>query len=79
MSRTITISDDLYRRLEADALALGVSIEQLLNSWPTNERAPRHAADMAALVRVAALGDELSARYREMPDSAELIREDRAR
>lgn len=78
MSRTITIPDDLYERLDAEARAKGVAIEQLLRSWPAGNAAA-HAADLDVLARVAALGDELSARYGAMPDSAGLVREDRDR
>jgi hypothetical protein len=78
MSRTITIPDDVYDRLSAEARANGLSIEQLLRSWPAGEKAP-HGANQDVLARVAALGDELSARYGEMPDSADLVRADRAR
>ena len=80
MSRTITIADDLYERLDAAARARGLSIDQLLRSWPADDQAAarqNHGAD--ALERVAVLVDELSRRYGEMPDSTELIREDRAR
>jgi hypothetical protein len=78
MCHTITIPDDLYYRLDAAARAQGLSIEQLLRSWPAGTAA-LHDADQDVLARVAALGDELSARYGEMPDSTDLVREDRAR
>jgi hypothetical protein len=105
MSHTLTIPDDLYHRLDAEARAQGLTIEQLLRAWAgptrrneeekprTSVRGVRHVSpsvdfsppvhhptsDPAVLARVAILGDELTARYGEMPDSADLIREDRAR
>jgi hypothetical protein len=78
MGHTITIPDDIYDRLDVEARAKGLSIEQLLRSWPTGGIAS-HGANRDVLARVAALGDELSARYGEMPDSTDLVREDRAR
>ena len=78
MSRTITIPDDVYDRLSAEARAHGLSIEQLLRSWPASEKAPYGANDNV-FARVVALGDELAARYGEMADSVDLVREDRAR
>lgn len=76
MSHTITVSDDLYRHLETTARQQGVSIEELLRSWPLPDQTP---TPHDALARAAALGEELSARYGMMPDSTALIRDDRAR
>lgn len=76
MSHTITISDDLFTRLEATARQRGISIEELLRSWPLPDQTP---APRDALARAAALGAALAARYGMMPDSTDLIRDDRAR
>jgi hypothetical protein len=78
MGHTITIPDDIYDRLDMEARAKGLSIEQLLRSWWTGGVASP-GANREAFARVAALGDELSARYGKMPDSTDLVREDRAR
>ncbi len=77
------IPNDLYARLDTVARRRGVSIEELLRSWQLDDE--RDSADVgaedllrrrAAFDRIAALGEELFARYGEMPDSTELIRED---
>lgn len=82
MSRTLTISDELYARLDAKARQQRVSIEDWLLSWQGQgeddaavERRRRHLA----VVRIEATHAELAARYGEMPDSVELVREDRTR
>jgi predicted CopG family antitoxin len=78
MSRTLTISDDLYARLEAEAQARGLnSVERLLEEWRRTE------ADLnqrqAVVLKIDGLRGRLFAKYGEMPDSVELVREDRAR
>lgn len=77
MSQTITIPDDLYARLEAKARARGLDIERLLEEWEQKE------ADLAqrreSVRNIDSLRERLFASYGEMADSAELIREDRAR
>jgi hypothetical protein len=78
MSRTIIISDALYARLEAQARMRGFdSIEQLLEQWqiPESESLCRKEVVRA----IDELRNRLFAKYGEMPDSIELLREDRAR
>ena len=78
MSQTLTISDKLYKRLEAIARMRGLtSIEQLLETWQSNERELRRRR--ANVRRIDVLRERLFATYGEMPDSATLIREDRER
>ncbi len=78
MSRTITISDDLYARLEAEARARGLtSIEHLLEGWEHAEADLNQRKDVVR--RIDNLREHLFAEYGEMPDSVELMREDRAR
>ena len=83
MSQAIVIPDDLYARLDAAAHRRGVSIEELLRSWQATGEHVDEGVELRrrheAFERIAALGEELSARYGEMPDSTDLIREDRAR
>ncbi|MDP9412140.1 MAG: hypothetical protein M3P70_16925 [Actinomycetota bacterium] len=76
MGRTLTISDKLYEELELDALRRGISVEQLLERWHRDDdmRRRRDAVD-----RAEQLQRELSTKYGEMRDSAELVREDRER
>ena len=86
MSRTITVPDHVYDRLEAEARARGLkSIEQLLEQLPlaraecdplTDEELKRRHEVVA---RTVALQEELSRKYGMMPDSVDLIREDRER
>jgi predicted CopG family antitoxin len=86
MSRTITVSDQTYQRLEAETRARGLkSIEQLL------ERLPLPAAEnevlseeelqrrREAVDQIIAIQERLSRTYGMMPDSVDLIREDRER
>ncbi len=78
MSRTITISDELYARLEAEARARGLNnIERLLEEREGSEN------DLNERQRVVKQIDDLRERlfikYGEMPDSVELLRADRNR
>lgn len=77
MSRTLTISDELYSRLEQEAQSRGLSIERLIEEWERNE---------AALLRrkrvvreIDDLRERLFSKHGEMPDSSDLLRADRAR
>jgi hypothetical protein len=76
MSRTLTISDTLYARLEAKALERGLdNIEQLLEEW---ERSENEILRRQEVVRqIDRLRERLRDKYGEMPDSVELIRQDR--
>jgi len=78
MSRTLTISDELYIHLESEAQSRGLdSIERLLDDWWQREGDLIRRKDVVR--RIDALRDRLFATYGEMPDSIDLIREDRAR
>ena len=78
MSRTVTISDELYARLEAEARARGLSdIECLLEEWEQNGVNLNQRQDVVR--RIDNLRERLFAKYGELPDSTELVREDRAR
>ena len=78
MSHTITISDSLYARLEAAARQRGLnSIEQLLEVLPITEDEIRLRQEVVA--QIDRLREQLLATYGPMPDSVELIRDDRAR
>jgi predicted CopG family antitoxin len=82
MSRTITVSDQAYARLEAEAKKRGMNdVAQLLekmDEW--REAASEEDIQReAAVQRILDLRAEFVAAYGEMPDSAELIREDRER
>ncbi|MBW4538924.1 MAG: hypothetical protein KME43_07215 [Myxacorys chilensis ATA2-1-KO14] len=78
MSRSLTISDELYDRLETTAKAQGLdSIERLLEEWEQRE------ADLTqrreTVRRISQIRDRVFEKCGEMPDSTELIRQDRQR
>jgi len=78
MSRTLTISDKLYQRLEAEALARGFeNVEQLLEDHASN--GSDFSQRRAVVDNIDRLRNRMFAMYGEMPDSTELIREDRSR
>ena len=78
MSRTITISDELYTRLEAEAHLRGLdSVERLLEQWQTLDAEAAHRQEV--VLEIDTLRERLAAKYGEMPDSVELLRQDRAR
>jgi hypothetical protein len=78
MGRTVTISDELYEKLTTAMQEQGLqSIEQLLELWQAHEAQCRRRQEIVRGIDV--LRDRLYAQYGEMPDSVELIREDRAR
>ena len=77
MSKTITVSDELYAALERAAQQRGLSsVEQFLEFWQTDPVARQR---WEAVERVNRIFEEMSAKYGMMPDSVELLREDRAR
>ena len=78
MSRSITISDDLYAKLEAAAQRRGLpKVEELLEQWQV---ADTELAQRAQVVqRIHSLQAHMFATYGKMPDSVDLIREDRDR
>lgn len=78
MGKTLNISDDLYDRLDQAARQQGMkNIEQLLETWQSSE------GDLHKRKKVVERIDTLRARffstYGQMPDSIDLIREDRGR
>ena len=78
MSRTVTIPDALYLRLEQIAQVRGCSsIARLLETWQAHEDTLRRRQE--AVARIDALRERLSTTYGVFPDSTEDVREDRAR
>jgi hypothetical protein len=74
MSRTLTITDELYERLEAEARARGLGgVENLLDSLARDDDSLSQRKE--AVRRIDALREQLFAKYGEMPDSVELVRE----
>jgi hypothetical protein len=78
MSKTLTISDDLFTKLSKVARQRGLpDVEKLLESWQADE--DERARRIEAVKGIDALRTRLLATYGEMPDSVALIREDRDR
>ena len=78
MSRTVTIPEALYARLEQTAHAHGYSsMAQLLEVWQAHEDTRRCRQE--AVTRLDALRERLFATYGVFPDSTMDVREDRAR
>jgi hypothetical protein len=78
MSQTLTISDSLFARLSVAARQGGFhDIADLLEAWQADEgkRHDRHQV----IGEIDRLRQRLEARYGEMPDSVDLISQDRAR
>ncbi|MDT7542079.1 MAG: hypothetical protein QOE33_1983 [Acidobacteriota bacterium] len=74
MSRTLTIPDELYERLEVEARARGLrGVESLLDSLARDE--DNLSQRKEAVRRIDTLREQLFAKYGEMPDSVELVRE----
>jgi hypothetical protein len=77
MSRTLTVSDDVYERLEMTARRRGLeSVEQLLEEWQLDDDIQTRQANVD---RIDALRKRLFTKYGQMADSTALLREDRAR
>jgi hypothetical protein len=78
MSQTLVISDELYAHLSASARRRGfASVEELLAEWQSH--CENGHERRRAVQTIDALRARLFATYGEMPDSTELIREDRER
>ncbi len=83
MRRTLTISDDLYEKLELTAQQNGVPVESFAENmledglsrvWEAELTRRREVVD-----RILAFQQKMSEKYGVMEDSIELIREDRER
>ncbi len=78
MSRALSISDELFSRLENAARRLGLpDVERLLEKW--NQDQEERERRSQTVQQIDALRATLYATYGEMPDSVELIRQDRDR
>jgi hypothetical protein len=78
MGRTLTISDELYARLESEARNRGFkTVEDLLDRMQIDEAGLARRNDVVR--EIDHLRERLFARYGKMPDSVDLLREDRAR
>jgi hypothetical protein len=75
--QTLMISQALYERLAVKSQLCGLSIEQLLEEWERRDAEISQRQEVGK--RIDALRERIFAQYGEMPDSTELLREDRAR
>lgn len=78
MDRSLAIPESLYERLEASASRRGLKdIAQLIEEWQALEEQRQNRSEV--IRQIDSLRERLLAKYGEMPDSSELIREDRER
>lgn len=76
MSVTLTISDKTYQKLKTVANSKGFEdIEKFLDEWEELELANRREV----VDRIIEFQNKMGEKYGVMPDSTELIREDRMR
>jgi len=87
MNQTLTISENLYGRLQTGAQLHGLSVEQLIEQlfeeWERKDAELKRRKDAElkrreeAVDRVNEIYERMRAKYGQMPDSVELLREDR--
>lgn len=78
MSQTLTLSNSVYTWLQEEAQKRGLStVEELLEAWKAEGDELRRRQEVGT--RIDALRERLYAKYGEMPDSVDHIREDRDR
>jgi hypothetical protein len=78
MGKTLNISDDLYDRLDQAARQRGLkNVEQLLETWQSYQ-GDLHKRQKV-VERIDALRERFFSTYGQMPDSVDLICEDRGR
>jgi len=78
MQHVLTISEELYQKLQISAQENGFSsIEKLLEDWQKRERALNHR--QLLVQRIVALRTRIQNASNVFPDSVALLREDRAR
>ncbi len=76
MSVTITISDETYQKLKNVARSKGFEdVEKFLNEWKELELADRREV----VDGIRAFRKKMKEKYGVMPDSTEILREDRMR
>lgn len=73
--QSLLISDALLGRLHSCAQLHGVSLEQLLEEWEQKDAEVQQRQEAGR--RIDEIFARMSAKYGVMPDSTELIREDR--
>ncbi len=78
MSHSLTLSNDLYNQLEAEARNRGLgSVERLLAAIGSTGELRRERRETVR--RIDSLREQLRGKYGELPDSTELLRADSSR
>ncbi len=77
MSRTLTVSEDVYNWLQEEAANRGVDSAALALEQMRHEETVRRRQEVGR--RIDEHREQLFAKYGLMPDSTELVREDRER
>lgn len=78
MTHTLILSDALHTKLKITAQKRGFnSIEQMLENWLAEEVQAKARSE--SVERINNLRKKLHKKYGEMPDSVDLLQEDRAR
>lgn len=78
MQQVLTISENLYQRLQITARENGLpSIEQLLEYWQRRESTLNRRREIVQ--NIVALREQLAKEYTQFPDSVALLQDDRAR
>jgi predicted CopG family antitoxin len=78
VSQTITISDNLYTRLQTEAQRRGFSrVEDLLELWTGNEHTDQQRRETVREIR--AFRERMQMKYGAADDSVDLLRADRMR
>ena len=78
MQQVLTISENLYQRLQITARENGLpSIEQLLEYWQRRESTLNRRREIVQ--NIVALREQLAKEHTQFPDSVALLQDDRAR
>ncbi|MCL5996735.1 MAG: hypothetical protein M1546_11865 [Chloroflexi bacterium] len=78
MNKMLTISEELYNQLESTSRHYGYdNVEQMLAALLLKQDELRQRQETASQIDI--LREQLLVKYGKMPDSTDLIREDRAR
>jgi hypothetical protein len=81
MNQSLTISENLYNRLllesQSRGLSIGQLVERIVEEWERRESELRQRQEAVREIRE--LRERIFAEHGEMPDSVELLREDRNR
>jgi hypothetical protein len=78
MQQILTISENLYQRLQVTAQENQMpSIEQLIEYWQRRDSALKRRREIVQ--NIVAIREQLASEYTQFPDSVALLQEERAR